>query len=104
MRSLEHRERGKQEHETPSYFYGSGHAAGDLCFTIGGVIVEEGGAKWRYLDHNGRASNAKNSQLAAARRVALKWVGCFAARQSRIDLDLLLERQSGSDRLADDPF
>ncbi len=45
MRSLEHRESGKQERETPSYFYGSGHAAGDLGFTIGGVIVENGDAK-----------------------------------------------------------
>jgi hypothetical protein len=48
----------------------------------------------------------KNSQLATARRVAMKkWAGGGVARRSRIDSDMLRSyRQSGSDRLADGPF
>jgi hypothetical protein len=40
-------------------------AAGQLA------VFKGARAKRRYLDHNGRASNTKNSQLAPARRVAI---------------------------------
>jgi hypothetical protein len=80
MRSLEHRESGKQEGETPSYFHGSGHAAGDLGFTIGGVIVEDGGAKLA----DGTLV-PESEYFSPSVRVSSDSVGCYANKKAMLD-------------------
>jgi hypothetical protein len=47
MRPVEYRERGEEERGSPFDFYGSGHTAGDLGFTIRGVIVGDGGRSFQ---------------------------------------------------------
>jgi hypothetical protein len=80
MRSLERRERGKQEHETPSYFYGSGHADGDLDFTIGGVIVGESEAKLA-----GGILASESEYFSPSVRVPSHGIGRYANKKAMLD-------------------
>jgi hypothetical protein len=80
MRSLERRERGKQEHEAPSYFYGSGHTAGDLDFTIGGVIIEEGEAKLA-----GGILASESEYFSPSVRVPSHGIGRYANKKAMLD-------------------
>jgi hypothetical protein len=65
-----------------------------LEFRPGQLAFFKARAKCPSLCYTGRASNAENSQPAAARRVALKMGRLLRARRSRIDQDVLLPHAS----------